>query len=438
MGAAPQHAYWYRVRQGTTMGFFRKGLAAIFTLLFIITMPLTLIVVNAGRLLLDPGRMENTAETVIEETDGVEAVLAWQSQRDLRQRMLADPLLLPTDDREVAWQMLDFMTLAEWRALRDAALTDATLNEWASSMLAGFYTWIDGTEPLPQFHFDTTSLKTRLAGPTGDDTFAILYGGLPECTVRQVAYYEGQIAAGADTAFPLCAFPADQAGAQQAQYRASFDFVVADDIPDTVTLSFSEDALIAHRIAQPEIKLSLRLGSWMVYGLWALPLMLFLLLIGVVGRVRSEFGWWLGLALGVGGLLSIGAASGYVSIISSALRLTVMSDAPLNIMAALSPAIELGFAPVFTPITLQTLPFLALALIFLSVAVFSRTPVQTDIDQGAEEEVEMPPGLRTGTFKQAERSPAYPYSDDPPPTPVLPQPPARKESDRTILLDDMD
>lgn len=420
------------------MGFFRKVMAAILTLLFIIVLPLTLITVNAGRLLLDPARMENTAEVVIEETDGVEAVLAWQSQRALRQRTLADPLLVPGDDREVAWQMLDFMTLAEWRALRDVALTDATLNEWTRRMLADFYAWIEGTEPLPVLRFDTTGLKARLAGAAGDETFDILYGGLPECTVRQVEYYSGQVASGGGAMYPLCAFPADQAEAQQAQYRASFDFVVIDDIPDTVTLSFTEGTRIANRIAQPETKLSLRLGAWLVYGLWAVPLILFLLLIAVVGRIRSEFGWWLGLALGVGGLLSIGVASGYVSIISSALRLTAMSDAPLTVMAALSPAIEQGFAPIFTPITLQTLPFVALALIFLSIAVFSRTPVQTDIDHDDEEEVEMAPGLRTGTFKQAERYPVYPSPDEHPPTPVLPQPPARRDSDHTVLLDDMD
>ena len=287
------------------MKFIVRFLALIVALLFILTLPLSLLSFNVGRVLFNRELMKATLTDAVNESRLIPGALAWFSAEVSAELSLEDA----AEDDLAA--VLTALTQEGWQAIRGEVLTDAMLSGWVSASVDGFYTWLDSDEPVPQVMLEMQAFKTRVHSDFGSRAIEIAYNALPSCDSAQINDFEATLKAalpGIDVYYPPCRFPDLYKDDQLADYLNSLHEVVAA-IPDRFDLSNPRGEIETQMPpveGWQQLKDILRLFRsiyWMGLGI---SLMLFILLGLLAFHSLRSLARWGGIPLalaGMGGVL---------------------------------------------------------------------------------------------------------------------------------------
>ncbi len=290
---------------------------------FSLTMPLALLIAEAGRITFDPTSLSQTLARIAFETEALPIGLTWLIQTSPDGNLgYGDAQLFP--ETPALFRLIIRLEAEEWKAVLDELLPSASFADWIEDTAYGLDLWLDGKGSLSQVSYDLTQLKTQALSSKGLRAVRIGFEVLPPCTPVQISAELGD----ASTA-PLvhellglpCALPLPGAEDQFYAYAETVPELV-EGVRDSFTLA---DAL--NPAADPSTELSLESARGALGWARALtrlaPLLPATLLAAIlVLQVRS----WAELAgrwsplLEVGGLIVMVMALGRLEILRLALR----------------------------------------------------------------------------------------------------------------------
>lgn len=167
--AQPSHMIRRNGRYGQLLG-----------VIFAISLPMTLAVAEAGRLLAAPRSAAPALARGILESDMLPAGLSWLSQ--------------PSPDGKPAHRLRwlfpgqsPLIDLAaeqgpqDWRAIVASLFPPEMLSGWIEVTLKGVSAWFESDRAVPQVTYDLTGLKARILSTHGLEALRTAYAALPKC-----------------------------------------------------------------------------------------------------------------------------------------------------------------------------------------------------------------------------------------------------------------
>jgi hypothetical protein len=268
-------------------------------LLFIVVLPLSLFSFNVGRVLYNRPLLKTVLTDAVTDSELVPAALAWFTEE------VSAGLPLTEVAQQDLTAVLLSLTQEGWAAIRAEVLSDDILAGWTSSIVDGFYDWLDSDEPLPNFTLDMQSFKARLHSDFGLRAIEIAYNALPLCGNEQVEEFKSQLAnavPGLNVYYPPCQFPDTFKDDQLTDYLNSLTDVVKL-IPDRYAVQLQEtpDASEGWPVLKTYLR-TFRVTYWM--GL-VVAVLLWGIIALLVIRTPRGMARWGGIPLALAGLAAI-------------------------------------------------------------------------------------------------------------------------------------
>jgi hypothetical protein len=279
-----------------------RFLAGLLALLFVLTVPLSVVAFDLGQIAFSPERMGALLGQSLEQAGGF--------------RRLAMEAITGGVDSEAGSSdggalslkgALSFLTLQERDYLAERLLPADWVREQLQAGLDDIYAWVDNDLARPNVDVDLRPVKETLRQGGADELIEVVVDSWPPCSLEQVDVMAAQIF-GLAEGFPFCEPPEP--------FRTGLVGMAGEAIklslyalPDQ--LSLSEER--ADEKANPEIlrfKVDLRLARALARWSWLLlPALLGLIMALAIRRWRG-LAWWWGFPLILGGLLTLVAAAG--------------------------------------------------------------------------------------------------------------------------------
>ncbi len=281
------------------MKFITRTFAFLVALVFILLLPLSLLSFNAGRVLYNRPLLKTILTDAVTDSELVPTALGWFTEE-----VSAGLPLTEVAQQDLAAILLS-LTQEGWTAIRAEVLSDDILAGWTSSIVDGFYDWLDSDEPLPHFTLDMQSFKARINSDFGLRAIEVAYNALPSCGNQQIDEFKAQLentVPGIDVYYPPCQFPDTFKDDQLTDYLNTLTEVV-NLIPDHYEIQLQEASTGSE--GWPVLKSYLRTFRatyWMGLGVTALLWGAIVLLV-----VRSPRGLarWGGIPLALAGVAAI-------------------------------------------------------------------------------------------------------------------------------------
>ncbi len=330
-----------------------RFVAVLLAAAFVVSLPLSLVAFNIGRVAFSPERMTTLLVETIDETGGlrqmvIESLTAGEGTAEGGGLDLAGAL--------------EFLTPQE----RDYLGEQLTPPGWAQAQLGalveGVYDWIDNDRARPSFVVDITDLKVALLSGGAADLVETVVDSWPPCTVGEIA----EMTVGAlfgEQRLKLCEPPEPLRTGLVGLINASLA-VSLRALPDQISLSEADSAPATAQVMQA--KESIRQVRFLAGWSWLLsPVMLGLVMALVIRSWRSLARWW-GIPLLVGALLTLATMVG-VRVAVEGLARSALGDAemPAWIGGMIHTLITAMMAVVFRRVALQAGILLALGLVVL-------------------------------------------------------------------------
>lgn len=360
------------------MNLFSKLVAILLVLVFIVSLPLSILAYDVGRVIFDPALDKQVLIDIATESDLFTVALQWYADRRAAQRYESGDA--------IAWQeepdILDLLSLIEidsWLAIRQEVLTDQILSDWIITAVDGFYQWLDSDQPAPEIVFDLASFKARVRSVHGRNAVQIIFDSLPPCTEEQIADFKSRLAAvpaGTKVPYNLCRFPDPWFDDQVSDYHQSVSEIV-----ENIPAVFNLVEELSRNDQEPELAgIKERILTVRTVTRWApvLPVILLLLILALVVRSLKALGNWWGIPLAVGGALLLLVALLYRSLITATLVSGPLQQVPTLVLQESIDAVTRLAEEVFRPLTWQSLVVFILGLILIVVgAAVKPNPEQT-------------------------------------------------------------
>jgi len=287
--------------------FFRyvsKTLAVVFALCVVLSIPLSLMTFNLGRVFFSPRVIKEVSTQAIMETDLISPVMN-QMSREYPDAEGEEPGLK---------KLFEKLETSEWRQIKQVVLPDALINEWVENVVDNLYGWLDSEETYPQIQIDTSLIRQRLKGEQGEKVAGIIFQSLPPCgeeELEEVVSDPSTLLEPEAVLGLLCKIPAVPPESQIRIYETVLERI-AEEIPQEVNLSTelknSEGLGEEELLRAKEILRKVRLGSRLIL---LLPLgFLFLVALFGVRSLEGLGGWW-GVPIIVGSGISLGSTYVY-------------------------------------------------------------------------------------------------------------------------------
>jgi hypothetical protein len=154
-----------------------KALAAVFALLIIITLPLTIISHDVARLIFSP---ETLSDVLAERLVHSGLFL------DVMSEAIPGSGFLREFSPEEAQIDRTFSGISpqEWRGILSVVLPEEWLVREMTESVESVMTWIDDDRPLPNIVITLQPLKDRLSGRSGIEVLDVVIDSWPNCPVR--------------------------------------------------------------------------------------------------------------------------------------------------------------------------------------------------------------------------------------------------------------
>src|SRR3990170_278635 len=158
--------------------FASRAVAVLVAVAFVVSLPLSLLAFNLGRIAFSPERMTTLLLETIDETGGLKQLVI---------ASLTSQTSAPGAGGMDLVAALEFLTPQE----RDYLGEQLTPPGWAQAQLgalvAGVYEWIDNDRARPSFVVDITDLKVALLAGGVADLVETVIDSWPACTVEEIA-----------------------------------------------------------------------------------------------------------------------------------------------------------------------------------------------------------------------------------------------------------
>lgn len=271
-----------------------KIIAVILAAFFVVSLPLSLVAFNLGRVAFSAERMTALLTETVAETGGL-------------RRLVMDSLARtsePQDDDgglDLA-KAMGFLTAQEKDYLGEQLAPPDWVDEQLGVLVGAVYEWIDNDQARPVFRVDVAPIKVALLSGGVADLVEVVVDSWPPCSVRQLAEMSiGSLFGGEN--FELCEPPEPMrsglVGILNAGMTASLRA-----LPDQLTLGDPG----AQQPASPEqmqAKERIRQVRFLAGWSWLLsPALLGLVMALVVRTWRSWALWW-GIPLILGAVLTV-------------------------------------------------------------------------------------------------------------------------------------
>src|SRR3990170_4312636 len=277
--------------------FASRAAAVLLAAAFVVSLPLSLLAFNLGRIAFSPERMTTLLLETIDETGGLKQLVI-----ESLTSQTADP---GTGGMDLV-AALEFLTPQD----RDYLGEQLTPPGWAQTQLgalvAGVYEWIDNDRARPSFVVDITDLKVALLAGGASDLVETVIDSWPACTVEEIA----EMSVGAllgEESLKFCEPSEPLRSALVGLINASVA-VSLRALPDEISLGQSDSTPATPEVMQAKERL--RRVRFLAGWSWLLsPVMLGLVMALAIRSWRGLARWW-GIPLLVGALLSLAMTVG--------------------------------------------------------------------------------------------------------------------------------
>ncbi len=332
-----------------------KILASLCVLVVIITIPLTLLAFDFGRVVFNPPLVKSMLTEEVVNSDLLPIALEWFSDRRAQERVETGEALTGITEPDIVL-LMSYLDREDWRKIKQEVLTDPILTDWVSVSVDGTYAWIDSTDRVPQITWSMQPFKDRVNTEHGANCIVIAYSNLAPCTQEQIDNFLARLAAvpeGTEVLYNLCAFPEPWHEDQFNDYVSALHDVV-ENVPSQFALT-NELAQVEDTagVGAAVLKGQLRLLRFLMNWAWLIPVILLLLILLLAIRSVGTLGRWWGLPLTVGGFLTLLPALVYRPLITWLLASGPLSETPELVRAEAIRVILKLAAAAFKPLLIQ-------------------------------------------------------------------------------------
>jgi hypothetical protein len=279
-----------------------RFLAGVLALIFVLTVPLSVVAFDLGRIAFSPERMGALLDQSLDQAGGFRRLAMEAITGGLESEAGSD------DGGALSLKgALSFLTPQERDYLAERLLPPDWVREQLQAGLDDIYAWVDNDLARPNIDVDLRPVKETLRQGGADELIEVVVDSWPPCTVDQVEVMAAQIF-GLAEGFPFCEPPEPlRTGLVGMAGEAIKLGLYA--LPDQLSVSGGR----ANEKADPQIlkaKEDLRLARALARWSWLLLPALLGLIMALAVRSWRGMAWWWGLPMILGGLLTGVAAIG--------------------------------------------------------------------------------------------------------------------------------
>jgi hypothetical protein len=276
---------------GTTM----KVLAAVFALLIILVLPLTIISHDVARLVFSA---ETLSDVLVERL-----VYSGLFHNAIAEVIPGSEFLEEfSPEAAVIDRTLSGISQEEWRVIIEALLPAEWLERQTTKNVESIIAWIDDDRPLPDIVIELRPLKEQLSGGSGVEVLDIVIDSWPICTEDQVAEIRSSEERGGITPILICEPPEPFRGRTVNRIAGLVEDYMRNLPPDFSLreLEESEPSIENVRILKERIRLARALTS----SVWLLPVALLGLIMALSIRSWKGIAIWWGIPLLLAGVFT--------------------------------------------------------------------------------------------------------------------------------------
>lgn len=276
---------------GTTM----KALAAVFALLIIIILPLTIVSHDVARLIFSA---EMLSEVLAERLVYSGLFLDVMSEAVPGSQFLRE---FSPEEAQID-RTIGGISPEEWRGILSVVLPEEWLVREMTESVESVMTWIDDDRPLPNMMITLQPLKERLTGRSGIEVLEIVIDSWPICTADQVAEIESTEARGGVVPILICEPPEPLRG-RTVERMAGLVEDYMRRLPGSISLrEFEEGAPDIENVRI--LKERIRLARALSRSVWLLPVALLGMIMALAIRSWRGIAVWWGIPLLLAGVLT--------------------------------------------------------------------------------------------------------------------------------------
>ncbi len=335
-----------------------KTLAGVFAFLVVLTIPLSLMAFNLGRVIFSPEIIKDVSVQAVTETDFLSLMMDEMSKGGMEGEEGEEAGEDQPGEEPNLKVLFENLEDSELRQIKEALLPDSLLAGWVEEGVDSFYRWLDNEENYPQIRIDTSLISERMKGPQGAAAAEVLFESLPPCTEEQIQEMDLDLSPldSPEAMLDLgCKVPNISREEQIQVYELVLE-KIAEEIPPQVNVTqelkgeerLGEEDLSSAKDALREI----RRGATLILLLPGI----FLLLVTLFGvRSLAGFGGWWGIPITLGSGISFMGTLLYPGLIYRLLVNNVYAEAPSAIQPVMLKTVERLSAAVILPLRRQSI-----------------------------------------------------------------------------------
>ncbi len=346
-----------------------KILAFFLVIILMLALPLSILAYDTGQVIFHAPLVKQILTDITTQSDLIPVGLQWYAQRRAQIRSEARETKTWQDEPDIL-ELLDYLSIDEWRTIRHEVLGDEILQDWVSVTVDGTYAWIDSDQPTPDIQWNLALFKERVASEHGRNAIQVVFDTLDSCTEQQITDFKTRLAAlppGLEVPYNLCRFPDPWYGDQVSDYHNALVLVLAN-IPGTFNLtgalSGSDDT---SGVGPDQIKLQLHLIRGAIRWAPLIPALLLLFVLMLAIRTLRELGNWWGIPLTLSGILMILLTLMYRSSLTAALSFGPLSETPTLVRTEVIQALLRLAVEIFRPMLWQSIVIGVLGIMLIAV-----------------------------------------------------------------------
>jgi hypothetical protein len=270
-------------------------LAAVFALVFIITLPFGLLAFFSSNVIFNPEELSST----LNESLIASGVLRRSITEMLSEMEFGDDF---EDDSEVR-QALSDLSVDEWDRIVDRLLPDAWMENQIKGTVMSIHTWLDDDRLTPDIEIDMRPIKARMQGESMLEVIDLIVDSWPTCTQEQVDRMQQ---ASAEAGYPVILYcePPEPFRSELVDFATRRFQSYFHDLPATYSafdaeqndLNLDDVLLLKERIRTIR---AFTIGGWLLSAA-----LLGLIMILAIRSWRDVAIWW-GLPVLIAGVLTI-------------------------------------------------------------------------------------------------------------------------------------
>jgi hypothetical protein len=335
-----------------------RVLAVVLAVVFVVTLPISLVAFDLGRLAFSPERMTRLLTDTIGETGGL-------------RRLMLDSLSSPDAEAGGGLSLgraLSFLTPEE----RDALGSQLTPPGWSEDQLGGlvssFYEWIDNDRARPVFTVDISPVKVSLLSGGAEQVIETVVDSWPACSVAEVAQMSLDALLGQGE-LTFCEPPEPLRSGLVGILNVSVATSLRA-LPDHLTLGPSDaDAPAPPSLmaTKERVRRVRALAAWS----WLLSPVILGLIMALVIRSWREVALWWGIPILVGGLAALVGSAALRLLLANGIR-SIVADAsmPLWIGTVIQGLAAAMLAVAFRQVAIQAMMLAAVGGVVLGVGLW--------------------------------------------------------------------